>query len=175
MKEYDKHLFNQKKKTERKMGRFREKMYRFMYGRYGTDNLYNFITYLTIFLILADMIAVAFIPQGIAQAIISGIMSTATLLLVVWNIFRTMSRQIAKRRRENEIYLKTVRAIKRFFSGNTSGGTKSFNRDDAYFVFRDCTYCSSTLRLPRREGKNKVKCPRCSHAFYVKAGKYRNK
>ncbi len=146
-----------------------------MYGRYGTDNLYNFITYLTIFLILADMITVACIPEGTTQAIISILFSALIIFLFVWNIYRTMSRKVAKRRRENERYLKASRAIKRFFSGNTSKRTKSFNRDDASYVFRDCTKCGSTLRLPRRVGKNKVKCPRCSHSFYVKAKKYNYK
>ena len=157
------------------MGRFKEKMYRFMYGRYGTDNLYNFITYFTIFLILADMIVVALIPEGTLQAIVSVAFSVAIILLFVWNFSRIMSRNIAKRRRENERYVKASRAIRRFFSGNTSKGTKTFNRDDATYVFRDCTKCGSTLRLPRRIGKNRVKCPRCSHSFFVKAKKYNYK
>jgi len=160
---------------ETDMGRFKEKMYRFMYGRYGTDNLYNFITYFTIVLILADIVVAAFVPEGIVQALISLAFMITIMLLFIWNIYRTMSRQIAKRRRENERYLKIKRAIKRFFSGNTSKSTRTFNRDDATYVFRDCTKCGSTLRLPRRVGKNKVKCPRCSHSFYVKAKKYNYK
>ena len=157
------------------MSKFKEKMYRFMYGRYGTDNLYNFLTYFTIVLILVDMIAIAFIPEGPWQAIASIIFSILIILTFAWNISRAMSKKIAKRRRENEIYLKTSRAIKRFFSANTSRGTKTYNRDDANYVFRDCTKCASTLRLPRRVGRNKVKCPRCSHSFYVKAKKYKYK
>lgn len=157
------------------MGKLKEKMYRFMYGRYGTDNLYNFITWFTIAIILLDMIVVACIPEGTLRAIISVCFSVVIMLLFVWNISRTMSKKIAKRRRENERYLKISRAIKRFFSGNMSRGTKTFNRDDATYVFRDCTKCGSTLRLPRREGKNRVKCPRCSHSFTVKAKKYNYK
>ena len=146
-----------------------------MYGRYGTDNLYNFITYFTIVLILADIVVAAFVPEGMVQALISLAFMITIMLLFIWNIYRTMSRQIAKRRRENERYLKIKRAIKRFFSGNTSKSTRTFNRDDATYVFRDCIKCGSTLRLPRRVGKNKVKCPRCSHSFYVKAKKYNYK
>ncbi len=157
------------------MGKFKEKMYRFMYGRYGTDELYNFLTYFNIILILLDLLVVAFIPEGTARAIVSLVFSIAIMLIFIFEIYRTMSRNIAKRRRENERYLKIKRAIKRFFTRNTAKGTRTFNRDDAYFIFRDCTSCGSTLRLPRREGRHKVKCPRCSHPFYVKAKKFKNK
>ena len=155
------------------MGRFREKMYRFMYGRYGTDNLYNFLTWFTVFLIIAEMITVAIIPEGQIQAIVSLAFFAVVIVLFVWNISRTFSKNIAKRRRENERDLKLSRATKRFFSLNTSKGTKTMNRDDEYYIFRDCTRCASTLRLQRRVGRHKVKCPRCSHTFFVKAKKYR--
>ena len=155
------------------MARFKEKIYRFMYGRYGTDNLYNFLTWFTVFLIIAEMINVAIIPEGQVQAIVSLVFFTVIIVLFSWNIGRTFSKKIAKRRRENERYLKVSRAIKRFFSANTSKRTKTLNRDDEYYVFRDCTSCGSTLRLQRRVGKHKVKCPRCSHSFYVKAKSFK--
>ncbi len=157
------------------MGRFKEKMYRFMYGRYGTDELYNFLTWLNVILIFVDLLVTAFIPEGAAKAIVTLSFSIVILLIFIFELYRAMSRKIAKRRRENEIYLKVRRAFKRFFSGNTSKGTKTFNRDDAMHIFRDCTKCGSTLRLPRRQGRHKVKCPRCSHGFYVKAKKFKNK
>lgn len=157
------------------MGRFREKMYRFMYGRYGADELYNFLTWLNVILILLSLIVTAFMPEGIAGAIVSVTFSALIIAIFIWEISRMMSRNIAKRRRENEMYLRARGAVKRFFSGNTSSGTRSFNKDDAAYIFRDCTKCQSTLRLQRRVGKHKVKCPRCSHAFYVKAKKFKFK
>ncbi len=170
---YIKKMFNREEYC--KMGKFKQKMYRFMYGRYGTDELYNFLTYFNIFLILADMVVVAFIPEGTARAVISVSFSVAIIGIFIWEIYRTMSRNIAKRRKENERYLKIKRAIMRLFSRNTSKGTKTFNRDDQMFIFRDCTRCGSTLRLSRREGRHKVKCPRCAHSFYIKARKFKVK
>ena len=158
------------------MGRFREKIYRFMYGRYGADALYNFLTWLNVILILLSFVVTAIMPaEGIATAIVSISFRVVITAIFVWDIFRMMSRNIAKRRRENEIYLRTRGAVKRFFSANTSKGTRSFNRDDAAYVFRDCTKCNSTLRLQRRVGRHKVKCPRCSHSFYVKVKKFKYK
>ena len=78
-----------------------------------------------------------------------------------------------KRRMENAAFMKMWRGVKRFFSANTSKKTKSTNRDDAYYIFRDCTKCGCTLRLPRKVGKHRVKCPRCSHSFKVKAKEYK--
>jgi DNA-directed RNA polymerase subunit RPC12/RpoP len=157
------------------MGRFREKMYRFMYGRYGTDALYNFLTWLNVILILLSFIAAAFIEDETVNAIVSVAFSAVITFIFIYEIYRMMSRNIAKRRRENERYLRISGRVKRFLSGNTSKRTKTFNRDDAAYIFRDCTKCQSTLRLPRRVGKHKVRCPRCSHSFYVVAKKYKDR
>ena len=157
------------------MGGFKGKLYRFMYGRYGADALYNFLTWLNVILILISFIVTALMPEGLAAGIVSVAFSVVITLIFVWEIYRLMSRDIAKRRRENERYLRCRAAVKRFFSGNTSNGTKSYNRDDAAYIFRDCTKCQSTLRLQRRPGKHKVRCPRCSHQFFVKAKKYKFK
>ena len=148
------------------MNKFKEKLYRLMYGRYGIDELYKFS--LAVFLVLwvAEIIAIAVIPDVGAKRVARLCFSVVITLLMVWMIFRTMSRNIYKRRRENQIYLKAFRAVKRFFSGNTA--SRGSIRDDAYYIFRNCTKCGSTLRLPRRVGKNRVKCPKCGHGFYVK-------
>ncbi len=157
------------------MGKFKQKLYNFMYGRYGTDQLYSFLMIVFFVLWIAELIAVAVIPEGMGQAIAAVAFGVATFGLLFYMIFRSMSRNIYKRRRENEIYLKASMAVKRFFTFNTSGGTGSFNRDDATYIFRDCTKCGSVLRLQRRQGRHKVKCPRCSHSFYVKAKKFKYK
>ncbi len=155
------------------MGKFKEKLYRFMYGRYGTDQLYNFLMVLFFILWVVELIVLAIIPEGQLQGILSVVFGLLTTGVIVWMTFRTMSRNIYKRRRENEAYLKASRAVKRFFSFNTSSKTKSRNLDDAQHIFRDCTKCGSVLRLPRREGRHKVNCPRCHNSFYVKAKKYK--
>ncbi|MBQ4090993.1 MAG: hypothetical protein IJC64_01615 [Clostridia bacterium] len=155
------------------MGKFREKLYRFMYGRYGTDQLYSFLMILFFILWVVELVVLAIVPEGQLQGILSIVFGALTMGIILYMTYRCMSRNIYKRRRENEAYLKASRAVKRFFSFNTSGGTKSRNRDDAQYVFRDCTRCGSVLRLPRREGRHKVSCPRCRHSFYVRSGKYK--
>jgi DNA-directed RNA polymerase subunit RPC12/RpoP len=140
-----------------------------MYGRYGNDHLSRFLMIVALILIVADAILRLIIPLGIVRTVVSFSISLAAILLYVLVICRSMSRNIYKRRRENETYLKVSRGVKRFLSMNTSRKTKSRNRDDAYYIFRDCTKCGATLRLPRKQGKHSVKCPKCSHSFYVKS------
>ena len=151
------------------MGRFRQKLYRFMYGRYGSDKLGNFLTYFSIVIMLAGMVVGVIWQQSFVAAWISTVTYFLAWGLIIWSLTRTFSRKIDKRRRENERYLKMSRAFKRFLGGNTSKKTATNNWDNATHIFRDCTKCGCTLRLPRRGGKHKVKCPRCSHSFYVKA------
>ena len=155
------------------MGKFKEKLYRFAYGRNGVDQLYYFGLVLMIVFMIADFVLQLVLPEGIVKTVIGLSLSTASVATLIWSMFRVMSRNVFKRRRENAAFIKMCRAIKRLFTGNTSKKTKSYNRDDMTYIFRDCTKCASTLRLPRKIGKHKVKCPRCSHSFYVKAKKYK--
>ncbi len=146
-------------------------MYRFMYGRYGADKLYNFCTVLIIVALVVNVIASIFIKNETVAFWVSTAIMIFDVLVLVWSTYRFMSKKIDKRRRENERFIRMTRALSRFFSCNTSRRSRSGNSDSAQFIFRDCTKCGSTLRLPRKAGKNKVKCPRCSHRFNVVAKK----
>lgn len=151
--------------------KFREKLYRFMYGRYGVDNLYRFCNILILSLFVISLTLSFVIRNEIVLAWTNLIIFTLEIFLIVWSISRMFSKNIYKRRRENEIYLKMSSAIKRFFKLNTSTKSKSGNKDSYQCIFRDCTKCQATLRLPYKKGRNRVKCPRCGHRFYVKAKK----
>ena len=152
-----------------KKGNFQEKLYRFMYGRYGSDQLNTFLMVLSIVLVVVDVVF-GFMPINmLAKNITSGIILVGTIAIFAVTVWRTLSKNIYKRRRENERFLSFSRAIKRIFTFNTSTKTKTHNQDTDVYIFRDCTKCSATLRLPRKKGRNRVKCPKCSHSFYVKS------
>lgn len=153
------------------MGKFKEKLYRFAYGRYGTDQLYYFTLVLALIISVADFITQWLMPECLAKTILGLSASAIILFLFIWMLFRSMSRKIYKRRLENERFLRFAGFFKRLVTFNTSRGTRSRNADDALYIFRDCTKCRATLRLPRKAGRHSVKCPRCSHKFYVKAKK----
>ena len=132
-------------------GSFREKLIRFMAGRYGTDALYNFVLWVCVGLIIINIF------------VGSWIISIVETALFVWSIFRFMSRNIYKRQRENQIFLKISGKIKAPFAM-----LKNKWRDRKTHVYKRCPACKSTLRLPREKGKHSVRCPRCRELFDIK-------
>lgn len=153
------------------MGKFQQKMYKFMYGRYGVDKLYNFCTILIVVALFVNVIASIFIKDSEIRFWVSTATMLFDLVILIWSTFRFLSKKIDKRRRENERFIRMTRWFLRVFTFNTSRRSKSGNIDNAQFIFRDCTKCGATLRLPRKQGRNKVKCPRCSYKFNVTAKK----
>lgn len=122
-----------------------------MYGRYGTDQLYNA-------LIGADFVLI------IANAFISSvIISILTSAIMIWIIFRTLSRNGYKRSMENEKFMKIWNRVKAkvFFEIRRIKEIKTHR-------FRKCPNCKKVLRLPRRRGKHTVKCPCCNKEFELR-------
>ncbi len=128
----------------------RERLMRFMQGRYGSDSLNNFL--LAVYFIL-------FIVNIFVYNIALWLLET---LLVIWMFFRMLSRNIYKRRAENEKFLKLTKNFKNFFAL-----TRNRIRDRKTHVYRTCPACKSTLRLPKQKGKHTAVCPRCARRFDV--------
>ena len=133
------------------MANFKEKLIRFMYGRYGVDQLYYglFVFYFVL------LVFNAFLRWPIFT-----ILMTADL---VWIVFRMMSRNYAARRRENEVFLKLWNPIKDFFKL-----TWNRIRECRTHVYHKCPHCKAVLRLPRKKGAHTVRCPRCHYSFEMK-------
>lgn len=122
-----------------------------MYGRYGPDNLYNFLT-------------VTYLVVAIANAFLrSVILAVIELILIFYVFFRFFSRNIYKRSAENRKYLAIKSKVKGFFSLSRSKA-----RDRKTHIFKKCPSCKAVLRLPRTKGTHTVKCPRCANRFEVK-------
>ena len=138
-----------------------------MYGRYGNDELNLFLSVLSLVVVAANIVVSFAMDNGTAKTIVSICLWVAFVGIFALTTFRTMSKKIYKRRRENGLFLNAVGKLKRIVTFNTSAGSKGKNKDDETYIFRDCTKCSCTLRLPRKKGRNKVKCPKCAHKFYV--------
>ena len=132
------------------MGRFREKMMRFMYGRYGMDTLY--LALITLCMILA----------GVNMFVHSGVISLLMSAVLFYALFRVMSRNTAKRAKENAAWLKMWRPIQAWFKR-----VWTRLRDIRVRRYRRCPQCRATLRLPIKRGKHAVDCPRCRCAFTV--------
>ena len=130
---------------------FRERLYRFMYGRYGADELYKFLTVVFYVVFFANLF------------IKSAVLSIITLLILFWSTYRVMSRSIYKRRLENEKYLSVKKKVSGFFTLQ-----KNRIKDRKTHVYKKCPKCGAVLRLPREKGEHSVRCPKCSERFEVK-------
>ncbi len=141
--------------------KFRQKLARFLYGRYGADNLYNAIFVCELILLFISTVLNVLGRVVPALAVVSIVLYILSLGLILWALFRFFSRNIAKRRRENEAWL-------RFKAKFHRRRKSSLPADTAEHIFRACPHCRSTLRLPRQPGRHEVKCPRCGEKFKIK-------
>lgn len=128
--------------------KFRDNVIRFMGGRYGTDQLNTALLIISIVLIIVN----GFVRSAILYALIMAIM--------IWSIYRSMSRKIYDRRRENERFLGITGKVRSFFNLQ-----KRKFVDRKTCVYRTCPNCKKTLRLPKRKGSHTVCCPCCHNDF----------
>jgi hypothetical protein len=132
----------------------REKMARFMAGRYGGDQLNRFMAVGGCIVFIAGMFA-----GGKAGLVLY----TVALGGLVWTYFRIFSRNIYKRRAENERYL---RVRNRLLSGLRLRKERWNQRRD--YKFFTCPACHTTLRVPKGKGKINIVCRKCGNSFQGK-------
>lgn len=132
---------------------FRYKLMQFMSGRYGTDKL----TYILLAVAMVIAFLNIFIRSFVLQMVVYAILAYAT--------FRTFSRNISARRRENDFVINKLNFIKH--------KRELYNRrkNDKLHVYKKCPACKAILRLPHRIGKHTTVCPRCGKEFKVKVRK----
>ncbi|MEA4823953.1 MAG: hypothetical protein VB111_07565 [Clostridiaceae bacterium] len=134
--------------------KFRERLMRFMSGRYGGDQLNQ-----------------ALIWACIAMAVLNLFMHTWVLYifgyaLLLWMGFRMFSRNVYKRADENRKFLQLWGKVKSYFLLQ-----RNRIRDYKTHIYRTCPHCGAALRFARRGGSAKkanVTCPRCGKGFEIK-------
>lgn len=126
---------------------FISKLQKFMYGRYGLDDLNKFIFY--IYLIL-------FIISLFSSNII--ILIIESILLLIF-ILRCISKKIYKRSNENIKYKKIKNTLIKPFS------IIKRNIKDKDYIYRKCPKCKTILKLkiPINNGIKHIKCTNCNY------------
>ena len=125
------------------ISRFTAGLRRFMAGRYGTDRLNMAILFAGLVLVI--------IYGLVPNAALKLILWAASYGLMIWAIFRSLSRNTYKRYQEN-------RKFSQFFD-------RLKDRDHRYY---DCPKCRQPVRVPRGKGKISITCPRCREKFIRK-------
>ena len=129
------------------MGFFNRLQYRFadwMRGRRGVDRLSNALIIVAIVLIVIDMLT------GI------GLFYLLALIALALSLFRTFSRNIAARERENTAYEALMAKPRTFFSNMRTAW-----RNRKTTIYFKCSGCGAVLSVPRGKGTIRVTCPKC--------------
>lgn len=134
------------------LDKIKNSLYRFMAGRYGTDSLNNFLLFAAIAVMLINMLTLR-----------SPFVNLLADALIFLSLFRTLSRNIWKRQKENIKYMELTRPVRSRFS------LIKKNASDKEHKYFSCPHCHQTVRMPRGHGKIEITCPRCKSTFERKS------
>ena len=126
-----------------------------MAGRNGNDQLNLFLLGLDVVLLLA---------ASLLRDTAGRWLYLAVLVLLGGTYFRMLSRNLPRRREENE---KFIRARYRLSAALKVRREKWVQRKD--YKFFTCPSCKTTLRVPRGHGKIKIVCRKCGNSFTGKS------
>ena len=130
------------------MNKIKEKLRQLMIGRYGMDRLSTVLMIISFTLVILGMFIQHPIPNLLMLATIS------------WAMFRTYSRNISRRTRENEKFLRIGKDIKRNFSLS-----KLKLKEIRSHRFRTCPKCRVVIRTSTKRGMRTLSCPKCKTEF----------
>ena len=116
---------------------------RFMAGRYGTDRL-NMV-------ILMTGVVISLLGAFTQKPVLNLATTALSYGLMIWAIWRSLSRDTYKRYQENRKFLQFFDRLK--------------DRDHRYY---DCPKCHQVVRVPRGKGKIAITCPKCREKFIKK-------
>lgn len=130
----------------------RERLQRFMQGRYGVDQLSNFIVVVAVVLLVIEM----FLPSFRIRSILNLI----AVCMLVYSYYRIFSRNHYKRYAENERFLKYFGRTHRWMAKKKN----RFVQRKTHRFFK-CPCCKQSIRVPKGKGKIAITCPKCSTEF----------
>ncbi|MBE6957292.1 MAG: hypothetical protein E7450_07565 [Ruminococcaceae bacterium] len=130
---------------------FRNAIQRFLYGRYGMDQLGRTLLYTGLGLLLVSVLSGSFVIHVLS------------LVLYILVLVRMLSRNFAARRRENERYLRLTAPVTRKVRL-----WRNMLRDKDHRYFK-CPGCKKYLRVPRGKGRISISCRSCGCKFTKKS------
>lgn len=129
----------------------REKLQRFMWGRYGNDQLNRFLMIIVLVFLVLSMI-------------FRGPFYFLALAALIYSYFRMFSRNIAKRSAENQWYLKKSMKARGFFQKKK----RELSQRKQYHIYK-CPNCKQKIRVPRGRGRIAITCRKCGTEFVKKS------
>lgn len=123
-----------------------------MQGRYGFDALSRFLSAAAVFCMILSLFfrRSPFYLLGI--------------ILLVYCYFRTFSKNIPARYKENAVYLKYQNRVSAAFRKKRN----EMAQRKTHHIYR-CPQCRQKIRVPRGRGRIAIRCPKCNTEFIKKS------
>ena len=134
--------------------KFRCAVARFMYGRNGMDQMNQALLRGYLVILVAQLIFSLlrlWIPARICESLL--------WVLMVFILFRMFSKNLTKRRAENQKFMGWI-----WKARNNAAGAKARRADKEHKYFT-CPNCKTALRVPRGHGKVNIVCRKCGTSF----------
>lgn len=131
----------------------KDKIIKFMQGRYGVDQLYRFQVTLSLAALLLSMLLRK-------HAGLSNLLTLAAMVLLIWAAVRAMSRNVQKRYLENLHFLEKLGSIRQKLRMRKERFAQ--RKDYKFFV---CPTCKTNLRVPKGKGEIYITCSKCGNRF----------
>ena len=123
-----------------------------MYGRYGTDQLNIALLIAAVALSLTHSLLSLFLRYStVYTRFISPVFYLLMFGLLGYGLFRTLSRNIYARQKENRWFRRWWDRLR--------------DRKNRYYR---CPKCRQTVRVPKGKGKISIRCPKCGEKFIKK-------
>ncbi len=139
----------------------RDRIQRFMAGRYGNDQFNQFLYVVTIILLVLALI----FSRPIFYVI--------GVVCLVYSYIRAFSKDINKRYAQNTRFLEIWDSVVDRFRGRKSSSSRDKSRSSsgsgsggstAYHIYT-CPQCRQKIRIPKGKGRVNITCPKCRHQF----------
>ena len=132
---------------------------RMMYGRNGVDQMWRILfgAYLAVCILRAIIVAVT------KSAVLAWVLDLLTTALAVYLLFRIFSKNLPKRREENQRFVNWCWSVK-----SRSEGARARHADKEHKYFT-CKTCGTICRVPTGKGKIIITCPKCGGQIHAKS------
>ena len=131
---------------------------RFMYGRNGWDQLYQALFRGYLLLWIVEIVTAILLKNRL----VTGVFNGALFLLMIFIFYRTFSKDLYRRRTENQKWVGWYCGLK-----NRNAGARARHADKEHKYFT-CKNCKAICRVPVGKGKIVITCPKCGAEIRAK-------